>query len=170
MTEYRQKLVEDNIGLAHFVANRYRNLPFEFDEIVSSAYLGLVKAAGKYDAGRGSKFSTYAGKVIANEILLYARGQKKHLAIKASLDGYVGAECDMELGEVVPDPKDPFHLAEITADMQDGLKTLTKKEGQVLAVLSISPGITQMEAAERLGTSQSVISKHMKAIRGKLLR
>lgn len=77
MTEERQKLVTDNLGFAHMIANRYRSMNLEFDDIVSVAYVGLVRAANAFDPDRGFKFTTFAAKVITNEILYYARRQKK---------------------------------------------------------------------------------------------
>ena len=72
MTEEQQRLVEDNIGLAHHVVWNFKStgVVLELDDLRSLAYLGLVKAAIKFDKDRGCTFSTFAVQVMTNEIRL----------------------------------------------------------------------------------------------------
>ncbi|MGN0606722.1 MAG: sigma factor [Oscillospiraceae bacterium] len=59
---------EDNLGLVHLCANRFKNRGIEYEELYSAGCIGLVKAAKAFDTSRGVKFSTYAVPVILGEI------------------------------------------------------------------------------------------------------
>ena len=59
---------EDNLGLVHLCANRFRGRGIEYDDLYSAGCIGLVKASRAFDEERGVKFSTYAVPVILGEI------------------------------------------------------------------------------------------------------
>lgn len=59
---------EENLGLVHLCANRFRNRGIEYDDLYSAGCVGLLKAAEAFDTERGVKFSTYAVPVILGEI------------------------------------------------------------------------------------------------------
>lgn len=61
-------LVENNLGLVHLCANRFRGRGIEYDDLYGAGCVGLVKAASAFDTERGVKFSTYAVPVILGEI------------------------------------------------------------------------------------------------------
>ncbi|MDR1753597.1 MAG: sigma-70 family RNA polymerase sigma factor [Eubacterium sp.] len=62
------KFIEDNLGLVHSLANRFRGRGIEYEELYSAGCVGLLKAAKGFDRLRGLKFSTYAVPVIMGEI------------------------------------------------------------------------------------------------------
>ncbi|MBE6754229.1 MAG: sigma-70 family RNA polymerase sigma factor [Ruminococcaceae bacterium] len=64
----RTRLIEENIGLAHSCVKRYLGRGIEYDDLLQTACLGLVKAADGFDESRGLRFSTYAVPVILGEI------------------------------------------------------------------------------------------------------
>lgn len=64
----RKKMIEDNIGLVHAVANRFRGRGAEYDDLFQSGCIGLIKAVDHFDPSRGFAFSTYAVPVIMGEI------------------------------------------------------------------------------------------------------
>ena len=66
--ELKQPLAEENLGLVHLCANRFRGRGIEYDDLYSAGCLGLLKAVKAFDPDRGVKFSTYAVPVILGEI------------------------------------------------------------------------------------------------------
>ena len=60
--------VEDNLGLVHLCANKFRSRGIEYDDLYSAGCIGLLKAVKAFDMERGVKFSTYAVPVILGEI------------------------------------------------------------------------------------------------------
>lgn len=66
--ENRNQLVENNLGLVHSCANRFRGRGVEYDDLFQAGCVGLIKAADNFDESRGFSFSTYAVPVILGEI------------------------------------------------------------------------------------------------------
>lgn len=56
----QQHLIEANMRLVSFVAQRYRSLDIDFMDLVQEGMLGLMRAVQKFDHRKGHKFSTYA--------------------------------------------------------------------------------------------------------------
>ena len=93
--EERNKLIEDNLKLAHDAANRYRNiLPYaEIDDLVAKAQLVMVEATDKYN-GR-YKYTTFINTCVKNAFLVDRKangckfrggGQKCQLSLDERLD------------------------------------------------------------------------------------
>ena len=61
-------IAEENLGLVHLCANRFRGRGIEYDDLYSAGCIGLLKAVEAFDSERGVKFSTYAVPVILGEI------------------------------------------------------------------------------------------------------
>lgn len=68
MNIQKSAFVEQNLGLVHLCANRFRGRGIEYDDLYSAGCIGLIKAVSAFDEGRGLKFSTYAVPVILGEI------------------------------------------------------------------------------------------------------
>ncbi len=64
----RNVLVENNMGLVHACANRFRGRGVDYEDLVQSGCIGLLKAAEGFDETRGFMFSTYAVPAIIGEI------------------------------------------------------------------------------------------------------
>ena len=67
-TQETNKLTEENLGLVHLCANKFRGRGIEYEELYSAGCIGLLKAVKSFDTERGVKFSTYAVPVIIGEI------------------------------------------------------------------------------------------------------
>lgn len=66
--EETKNLAENNLGLVHLCANKFRNKGIEYDDLYGAGCIGLLKATKAFDSQRGVKFSTYAVPVILGEI------------------------------------------------------------------------------------------------------
>ena len=64
----RESFIEQNLGLVHSCAGRFRGRGIEYDDLYSAGCMGLVKAYDAFDPARGVCFSTYAVPVILGEI------------------------------------------------------------------------------------------------------
>jgi len=54
------ELIESNLSFVVKVATEYRNLGLPFEDLLNEGNLGLIEAAHRYDASKGTKFITYA--------------------------------------------------------------------------------------------------------------
>ena len=75
----RDAFIEQNLGLVHACAGRFRGRGIEYDDLYSAGCMGLVKACDNFDESRGVCFSTYAVPVILGEIKKLFRDSVKHL-------------------------------------------------------------------------------------------
>ncbi len=64
----RDEFIENNLGLVHSCATRFKGKGIEYDDLYSAGCVGLVKAVDNFDKSRGLCFSTYAVPVILGEI------------------------------------------------------------------------------------------------------
>lgn len=88
----REEFIQQNLGLVHACAGRFRSRGIEYDDLYAAGCVGLIKAYDGFDWGRGVCFSTYAVPVILGEIKkLFRDGgtvkvsrSVKELGIKAS--------------------------------------------------------------------------------------
>ena len=67
MTE-RDKMIENNLGLVHSCAQKFKNRGVEYDDLFQAGCVGLVKAVDGFDETLGFVFSTYAVPAILGEI------------------------------------------------------------------------------------------------------
>lgn len=68
VTDTREKMINQNIGLVHSIANRFRGRGADYDDLFQSGCVGLIKAVDNFDESKGFAFSTYAVPVIMGEI------------------------------------------------------------------------------------------------------
>lgn len=64
----RDEFIQNNLGLVHACAGRFRGRGIEYDDLYSAGCVGLIKAYDAFDTERGVCFSTYAVPVILGEI------------------------------------------------------------------------------------------------------
>lgn len=68
VTDTRESMINQNIGLVHSIANRFRGRGADYDDLFQSGCVGLIKAVDNFDESKGFAFSTYAVPVIIGEI------------------------------------------------------------------------------------------------------
>lgn len=64
----REKRINDNLGLVHSCAQRFKNRGVEYDDLFQAGCIGLIKAADGFDDSLGYVFSTYAVPAILGEM------------------------------------------------------------------------------------------------------
>jgi RNA polymerase sporulation-specific sigma factor len=64
----REERIQENIGLVHACAHKFKGRGIEYDDLFQAGCMGLIKAADAFDQERGVRFSTYAVPVILGEI------------------------------------------------------------------------------------------------------
>lgn len=116
-----EKLIRENTGLVKSVALRlYYACDEELDDLIQMGYIGLLKAARRFEPERGLKFSTYAVPMIAGEIRSQLR-DKGAVKVSRSLKSDAAAVRRAESDFVAKNGVSPrlSELAEITGLPQE---------------------------------------------------
>ncbi len=164
MDKAKEKLVMGNMPLVGYIARKFLWTGIEYDELVAAGNFALVKAADRFDGSKGISFSTFAGKCISNGILMEDRKRRRErMYAAASLDAnaYESGNGDEPLAllDMLPYEERGYRAAE-EADWYMSVEKasfLTEKERQALILLL--GGHTQRAAGEKLGVSQSYVSR-----------
>lgn len=69
----RERLVELNSDLVHFIARRFANRGEPLEDITQVGFVGLIQAIERFDPSLENEFSTFATPTIAGEIRRYFR-------------------------------------------------------------------------------------------------
>ena len=70
---YRERLVDQHIGLVEFLARRFRNRGEPLEDLIQVGTIGLLKAIDRFDLSREVEFSTYATPTIVGELKRHFR-------------------------------------------------------------------------------------------------
>lgn len=173
----RNKLIEHNLRLVVYVAKRYETNLTNLEDLISIGTIGLVKAINTFKSEKSIKLATYASRCIENEILMYLR-KKSKMRSEVSLDEPL--KCDYDGNELLlvdilsiseNEVLDSLFTEEQNHQLYDAINTLKPREKEILSLrfgLNGYEELTQKETAEKLGISQSYISRLEKRIIKKL--
>lgn len=166
-------LAERNIRLALFISKSFKNTGIDEEELFGVAQLGLVKATRKFRPEYGYEFATFATPVIRNEILMRLR-KERHFCNMVSLDDLVTNEKDgsstknEELIACTKDCYDEIWERQFLEYIRDLLEREDKKYQEII-LLSLD-GMKQKEIGERLGISQSYVSRILKKYKSTFMK
>lgn len=173
----KQTLVEHNLRLVVYIARRFDGDRTNLEDLISIGTIGLMKAVGTYRADRNIKLATYASRCIENEILMHLRkiaNQKAEVSLDEpiNLDGE-GNELLLSdiLGTAEDDIQRPLEADAEVMVLRQALTELPQREQEIVSMrfgLDGRKELTQKEVAQKMGISQSYISRLEKRILGKL--
>ena len=177
--EARNILIEHNLRLVAHIMKKYYTPNGDQDDLISIGTIGLIKAVGTYQPARSIKLATYASRCIENEILMHLR-KTANLKSEVSFDEPLNTDWDgneLLLSDILGTESD-LVMKPIEADvdrqlLSDALEKLEDREREIITLrfgLDGRPERTQKEVADRLGISQSYISRLEKRIISRLKR
>ncbi len=172
----RVTLIERNLRLVAFIARRYENSGVGIEDLISIGTPGLIKAIHTFRSDRGIKLATYASRCIENEILMHLRrvSGRQEVSIDEPLNtDWDGNELLLSdiLGSEEESVADEMAEADERRALHRAIATLDARERLIIEMRFGLYGRrerTQKEVADRLGISQSYISRLEKKILGKL--
>ena len=169
----KQLLIERNLRLVVYIARRFENTGVNLEDLISIGTIGLIKAICTYRLDKNIKLATYASRCIENEILMHIRkiaGQKAEVSLDEPINmDYDGNE--LLLSDVLGTDEDEV-LRPLEEDvdlqlLQQALEQLPAREREIVEMrfgLRGRKELTQKEVAQKLGISQSYISRLEKRI------
>lgn len=153
-----ENLILQNEKLAYSLVNKYFSKVksfIEYDDLKSTALLGLVKAANTYNIDK-QKFSTYAYTVINNEILMLIRTEKKSnrfVSLDNEIDNNITYLDIFDTGEDIE--VDYIRLQDINK-LNKYIEQLPEKLKKVIRLRL--DGLTQEQIGKELNISQATVS------------
>ncbi|HJD13957.1 MAG TPA: RNA polymerase sporulation sigma factor SigE [Candidatus Ruminococcus avistercoris] len=177
--EARDELIEHNLRLVVYIAQRFDNTGVGVEDLISIGTIGLIKAINTFNPTRKIKLATYASRCIENEILMYLRRNNK-TRMEVSIDEPLNVDWDgneLLLSDILGTEediiyKDLEHEVECTL-LGKAIEKLSPREQTIIRLrygLQSDDGKekTQKEVADLLGISQSYISRLEKRIMKRL--
>ena len=173
----RSTLIERNLRLVAYIARRFENTGINIEDLISIGTIGLIKAVNTYRSDKNIKLATYASRCIENEILMHLRKtapQKSEVSFDEPLntdwDGnelllsdILGTDEDMVMKPIEDDVDREL--------LMDAVSRLNAREKEIITLrfgLGGGEEKTQKEVADRMGISQSYISRLEKRIIARL--
>ena len=175
----RSELIEHNLRLVVYIAQKFDNTGVGVEDLISIGTIGLIKAINTFNPEKKIKLATYASRCIENEILMYLRRNNK-TRMEVSIDEPLNVDWDgneLLLSDILGTDDDIIYR---------GLEDETERQLLKSAIDRLSPRektivelryglknaedeeMTQKEVADRLGISQSYISRLEKKIMKRL--
>ena len=169
----KDTLIERNLRLVVYISRKFENTGIGIEDLVSIGTIGLIKAVNTFDPVKKIKLATYASRCIENEILMYLRRNNKTRS-EVSLDEPLNIDWDgneLLLSDVLGTENDiisrPIEEEVDRQLLSQAMSNLTEREKLIMELRFGMGGIdekTQKEVADRLGISQSYISRLEKRI------
>lgn len=165
----RECLITNNMRLAMLVAQKFGHE----EDYESVAMIGLIRAADTFDLDKGSCFSTYAARVIQNQILMYLRKSKRQIQAISFETVIAGTEETLTVKDMLSYEDGQLtrlEQAEQRKELHEVICSLPDRECTIICLLyGLGEKIhTQKQVAERLGISQSYVSRLEKSILKKM--
>ena len=171
--DVRQILIEHNLRLVVYIAKKFDNTGIGLEDLISIGTIGLIKAVNTYRSDKNTKLATYASRCIENEILMYLR-KSVNQRTEISIDEPLNTDWDgneLLLSDVLgTDPDCVMRPVEDDAEKQILAAVLRRLSPREQTIISMRFGLggqdemTQKEVADKLGISQSYISRLEKRI------
>ena len=169
----RRTLIERNLRLVAYIARRFENTGINIEDLISIGTIGLIKAVNTYRSDKNIKLATYASRCIENEILMHLRKTAPQKS-EVSFDEPLNTDWDgneLLLSDILGTDEDLI-MKPIEDDvdrqlLMDAVNTLSAREKEIITLrfgLGGREEKTQKEVADRMGISQSYISRLEKRI------
>lgn len=171
--EAKNILIERNLRLVVYIAKKFESSGVNIEDLVSIGTIGLMKAINSFNLDKNIKLATYASRCIENEILMFLRKNNK-IKTEVSIDEPINTDSegnDLSLGDILGTDNDSIFKSVEDSDnkkvLDVAIKKLNDREKTIMQLRYGFNGydeLTQKEVADKLGISQSYISRIEKKV------
>ncbi len=175
----RETLIVHNLRLVVYIAKKFESTGYCVEDLISIGTIGLIKAVNTFCPSRGIKLATYASRCIENEILMYLR-KCQPLKNEVSIDEPLNIDWDgneLLLSDILGTDPDsisrPIEADDERVILREAIERLEERERTIMKLrFGFTDGMerTQKQVADRIGISQSYISRLEKRIIKRLRR
>ena len=166
--DIRRVLIEHNLRLVVYIARKFENTGIGLEDLISIGTIGLIKGVNTFRADKKTKLATYASRCIENEILMHLRKSSNQRA-EISIDEPLNTDWDgneLLLSDILgTEPDHVMRIVEEDVDRRlliEAVAQLPPREKEIISLrfgLAGGDEMTQKDVADRLGISQSYISR-----------
>ena len=160
--------------LVVYIAKKFESTGINLEDLISIGTIGLIKAVNTFSPEKKIKLATYASRCIENEILMYLRknqNRRKEVSIDEPLN--IDWDCnELLLSDILGTDADAVS-SDIERDAERAMlhRAINSLEERERSIMRLRFGLyqngrehTQKEVADRIGISQSYISRLEKRI------
>lgn len=173
LEEARETLIVHNLRLVVYIAKKFESTGVGVEDLISIGTIGLIKAVNTFCPEKKIKLATYASRCIENEILMFLRKSNQYKN-DISIDEPLNIDWDgneLLLSDILGSDNDTVNR-KIEQDVEKTLlhqavDKLNPREREIMQMrFGLKDGVerTQKEVADRIGISQSYISRLEKRI------
>lgn len=176
-TRAREQLIVHNLRLVVYIAKKFETAGHSLEDFISIGTIGLIKAVETFRPDKNIKLATYASRCIENEILMFLRKSSQYRG-DISIDEPLNVDWDgneLLLSDVLGTDDDIVSRGiEQEAEREcllEAVRGLPEREREIMELrfgLGGRKELTQKEVADKIGISQSYISRLEKKIIRKL--
>ena len=169
----RELLIIHNLRLVVYIAKKFESTGVGIEDLVSIGTIGLIKAVKTFCPDKNIKLATYASRCIENEILMFLRKASQHKN-DISIDEPLNIDWDgneLLLSDILGTDDDVVNKGiEMETEKQILRQEINKLEDRERQIMEMRFGLvnghemTQKQVAEKVGISQSYISRLEKRI------
>ena len=172
-SEAKNILIERNLRLVVYIAKKFESAGVNIEDLISIGTIGLMKAINSYKIDKNIKLATYASRCIENEILMFLRKNNK-IKTEVSIDEPINTDSegnDLSLADILGTDNDSiFKKVEDDDNKKVLISAIKKLNDREKIIMQLRYGfdgydeLTQKEVADKLGISQSYISRIEKKV------
>ena len=169
----REVLIVHNLRLVVYIAKKFESPSAGTEDLISIGTIGLIKAVNTFSPEKNIKLATYASRCIENEILMYLR-KASQLKNEISIDEPLNTDYDgneLLLCDILGSEADEINInLENEVEKTLVLEAVSQLKDRECSIMELRFGLngkkehTQKEVADKLGISQSYISRLEKKI------
>lgn len=169
----KNELIEKNLRLVVYISKKFESSGVNIEDLISIGTIGLMKAVNSYDLEKNIKLATYASRCIENEILMFLRKNNK-IRAEVSIDEPINTDSegnDLSLADILGTDNDSmFKMIEDNDNKKILIGAIQKLNDREKMIMQMRYGfngvdeLTQKEVADKLGISQSYISRIEKKV------
>ncbi len=169
----REPLIVHNLRLVVYIAKKFDSPSASTEDLISIGTIGLIKAVNTFSPEKNIKLATYASRCIENEILMFLR-KSSQLKNEVSIDEPLNTDWDgneLLLCDILGSEPDIINK-DIENELERSLvlQAVSRLNERECLIMELRFGLngkkehTQKEVADKLGISQSYISRLEKKI------
>ena len=169
----RELLIIHNLRLVVYIAKKFETTGIGIEDLVSIGTIGLIKAVKTFKPDKNIKLATYASRCIENEILMFLRKASQYKN-EISIDEPLNTDWDgneLLLSDILGTEDDIVNKGiETEVEKQVLREEINKLEEREKMIMQMRFGLvtgremTQKQVADKVGISQSYISRLEKRI------